>query len=323
ITIVIQIYNAAQYIERCFNSLIGQDLQDVEILCIDDGSSDDSVARLEALLAGSEKKPHFTVIKNAQNMGVSYSRNLGIKQAHGDYVIYIDSDDYVTPDYVSQLKAAIAQCDPDVVIFGFDELKRDGSIIQHAHNCPESAPVLIEKLFLNQLHNSLCNKLFRRSLYLQHNISIPADLSAFEDKAVCFKLLHYCQTVKCINKSLYIYDRSNANSVTFKKYELLVRPAVQAVDIIDRFYAQKEVSPQLRTAILANKIFVAGFAYLYGKRADYADYGSVIQRYPNSLIFHVGNFPYYYRLAVFFSQNHMPWATKLLTVMYRLVKKMC
>lgn len=320
ISIVIPIYNNAEYIVRCLQSLIVQDLNDVEVLCIDDGSTDDSIQRLNSFLDNLDSKPHIKLLKNDVNKGVSYTRNRGINESNGEYVIFVDSDDYVSPDYISTLKRVIYEEGPDVIIFDFLEYKKNGEVIQHVTECSECKESVIIGLFLNKLHNHLANKLFKRSLYLDNNITFPFDLKLFEDKAVCFRLIYYSKCIKIINRFLYFYDRTNENSLTSKKYKSLIPSSVKAIAIIDSFFEGKVMSDDLTDAILSNKMFVAGFIYLFGNRQDQVDNASFLVRFPNRIIFKKGNFPFYYRLAVFFSQNHLSCLTKALTILYNTTK---
>lgn len=320
ISVIISFYNSANYIARCLNSILCQDLSDVEILCVDDGSTDDSCALLNQLLEQSDKKQHVQVLKIDKNHGPAYARNLGVQNAKGDYVIYIDSDDYVSPDYFSVLKHIIEESEPDAVIFNFLELRKNNEQILKVTDCEESSEKMVHGLLLNKFHNSVCNKLFKRSLYTEHQISFPTEYMYFEDKAVCFKLLYFSKVIRIINHTLYFYDRTNENSITSKKFNMLFDSSVGAFSTIEHFFSDKQISPSTKDALLANKMFVSGFLYLFGKRGDIKKHRSFLTRIPNRIIFKYGNFPFYYRLAVFFSQNHLSVFTKCLEFLYQSIK---
>ena len=119
ISIIIPFYNSARYISRCLNSLLCQDLSNVEILCVDDGSTDNSSSIISNMIEQWNMSQHVHLVKLNQNSGVAHARNVGINTAKGDYVIFIDSDDYVSPDYIAVLKDAVIESEPDALIFNY------------------------------------------------------------------------------------------------------------------------------------------------------------------------------------------------------------
>lgn len=321
ISIIIPFYNSARYISRCLNTLLCQDLSNVEILCVDDGSTDNSSSIISNMIEQWNMSQHVHLVKLNQNSGVAHARNVGINTAKGDYVIFIDSDDYVSPDYIAVLKDAVIESEPDAVIFNYVELKKNGEQIVKTTECEPSSQKLIEGLLLNKFHSGPCNKLFKRSLYFDYHITFPEKYKIFEDKAAIFKLLYYSNKIRIIDSTLYFYDRSNENSITSSnKYKSLIGPSVGALSVIEQFFADKQISWDLKDAMLANKLFISGFIYLFGDNSDIKQHRSFLTRIPNRVIFKLGNVPFYYRLAVFFSQNHMSVFTKCLKLLYQSIK---
>ena len=122
ISVIIPVYNAEKYIARCLDSLLAQTYTDFEAIAIDDGSADGSFAICQAY---GEKDPRFHAI-HQENQGVSAARNAGIDRARGDYIAFIDADDYVLPDYLEQLLQAAQTHNADIACCDFVEILADG-----------------------------------------------------------------------------------------------------------------------------------------------------------------------------------------------------
>ncbi len=118
ISIIVPIYNAENYAERCINSVLNQTYTDFELILVDDGSADNSLALCKAL---AEKDNRITVL-HKENGGVSSARNLGLSEATGDYIIFVDSDDYLAPDYCEFLIQTARRTNADIVCTDFFEV---------------------------------------------------------------------------------------------------------------------------------------------------------------------------------------------------------
>ena len=110
VSVIVPVYNVEKYLERCLDSLVSQTLEDIEIICINDGSTDKS---LEILYKYAEKDERIIVI-NQKNQGMSYSRNKGIEVATGKYIGFVDSDDYIDKDYYEKLYSVATSYDADI-----------------------------------------------------------------------------------------------------------------------------------------------------------------------------------------------------------------
>lgn len=112
ISVIVAVYNTEKYIEKCLRSLLNQTYQNLEIIVVDDGSTDNS----KEVLKKYSHNDKIKLIYNKKNSGLSYSRNVGLENATGDYIGYIDSDDYVDLDYYEKLIQAIIENKADIAI---------------------------------------------------------------------------------------------------------------------------------------------------------------------------------------------------------------
>lgn len=296
ISVVIPIYNTSSYLARCIDSIFEQDLKDVELIFIDDYSTDNSFEVLNQCLKGRVNE-NLTIVKNPKNSGSGETRNKGISLAKGDYVIFVDSDDYVTSDYFLVLKNAI-KSRPDIVVFDMTEIWSNKTVLKHV-DLPDSPLESVELLLLNKMHNSLCNKMFKRSMFLKHDIRITKGLSMFEDKSICFKLFYYAKSQLYIDKSLYFYDRSRENSLTKVFKESNIQASVIVAKVIDDFFKDKEVSDNIHNAIQANKVHVLGYIGLYCCKTTRSKYAKELGKLSFSAFSQKCKMPIHYRIASF------------------------
>lgn len=296
ISVVIPVYNTSSYLARCIDSIFEQDLKDVELIFIDDYSTDNSFEVLNQCLKG-RVSANLTIVKNPKNLGSGETRNKGISLAKGDYVIFVDSDDYVTSDYFQVLKNAI-ESRPDIVVFDMTEIWSNKTVLNHV-DLPDSPLESVELLLLNKMHNSLCNKMFKRSMFLKHDIRITKGLSMFEDKSICFKLFYYAKSQLYIDKSLYFYDRSRENSLTKVFKESNIQASVIVAKVIDDFFKDKEVSDNIHNAIQANKVHVLGYIALYCGRTSRSKYAKELGKLSFSAFSQKCKMPIHYRIASF------------------------
>lgn len=210
-SVIIPIYNAEKTLRRCLNSLASQSESMAELILVNDGSTDnsDEICKEYCELYSNIK---YIVQKNR---GVSSARNAGIEQASGDFITFVDSDDYVAENYFDVLKNL-----QDVDLLTFAGVNHDdGSLIETVSDAEnkknkqmDSADFLSE--FLQTRNGSPWNKRFRRSIVQEKGIVFPQDLSIGEDFVFCLRYITEIRNACAIRDRLYIVDESNPDSLT-------------------------------------------------------------------------------------------------------------
>ena len=202
ISIIVPVYNGEAYLARCLDSLLGQTYTPIEILVVNDGSQD----RTAEILSQYEQYPQIKVFYQ-ENKGVSQARNLALKNFNGDFVCFVDSDDYVTPTYCEKLYKALIENNTDISICKYTFIDTKGKEIpfiesNNTHICTslEALSLLLEDSLIKSYP---WGKLFNRELF--KNLSFPKDRIAFEDYALLFLLFEKARTVVIIDDSLYNY----------------------------------------------------------------------------------------------------------------------
>lgn len=218
ISIIIPVYNAETTIERCVRSLCGGSYNNIEILLIDDDSKDRSLNICYML---QQKYSNVRVFHQETNQGVSQARNRGLREMTGEYLMFVDSDDWVEPEFVEQFVSAYKQSSADMIICGYinhDEVQNGATDyfgwrdFEKIKTCPlrESLPALLSGRLLQQIWN----KFFKVSIIREHGITFDPTIKMGEDYRF---LLHYLACIRgdklvLINKPLYHYIRCSGAS---------------------------------------------------------------------------------------------------------------
>ncbi|WP_314916763.1 glycosyltransferase family 2 protein [Capnocytophaga gingivalis] len=202
ISIIVPVYNGETYLARCLDSLLDQTYAPIEILVVNDGSQD----RTTEILSQYEQYPQIKVFYQ-ENKGVSQARNLALKNFNGDFVCFVDSDDYVTPTYCEKLYQALIKNNTDISICKYTFIEEEGKEVSfiesdntYTYTSLEALSLLLEDTLIKSYP---WGKLFNRKLF--QNLSFPKDRIAFEDYALLFRLFEKAKAVVIINDSLYNY----------------------------------------------------------------------------------------------------------------------
>ncbi len=218
ISIIIPVYNVSQYLDECLKSVSAQTYTDWECILIDDGSTDNSGDICDRWCV---KDPRFRVIHQA-NAGVSAARNKGIDLAQGDYITFIDSDDWVDDDYLDLLHASLHTSHADLCIVGLEQHKANGNVIQFSpmenisfRIAEESSDSFVD-LAKKYLLFGPVSKLYSKRILSKNNIRFNKTISYGEDLVFNFQYLEKVNTISC-NKSTPYHYRIYVDSSLSKK----------------------------------------------------------------------------------------------------------
>ena len=223
VSVIVPIYNVENYIDKCIESLVNQTYKNIEIILVDDGSSDNS----PALCDEWSKKDGRIIVIHKTNGGVSSARNAGIDNATGDYIQFLDGDDYLNADTIEYSVKTAEENDADIVSFGM-QMVSDGKIVNSWTN--ENGSYVIDaendyyKLFFevmcnNFLFHSSCAKLMKTSIIKDNNLSFDTRHSFAEDFQFTTAYMSYCKRITLIKECFYNYvvDRESSNCYVVHK----------------------------------------------------------------------------------------------------------
>ncbi len=224
ISLIVPIYNVASYVDRCVASLVNQTYSNLEILLVDDGSTDGS----GALCDEWAKKDSRIHVVHKENGGLSDTRNQGIKLSKGDYLAFIDGDDYIAPEYCEKLYQALAAHDADIALCNICYEWEGGRRQAYEPHYGKRADGLTAKEALKVLHSvgdlTLCvvwNKLYKRTIFTEEPPLLFPKGRYYEDEFLIYKLLNRASRIAVIPDALYFYfqrDNSIIHQYTDKHF---------------------------------------------------------------------------------------------------------
>lgn len=155
-SVIVPVYNVEKYLDKCLASILGQTFKDYECIIVDDGSPDNSNTIIDNYV---KKDQRFKVI-HQKNMGLSAARNVGLDIAKGDYITFIDSDDYIANDYLEKFASKITSTDADIVICGFIEVYAE--YIKEVSSKSENTDEIKKNILADVLHAYPWNKCYKK-----------------------------------------------------------------------------------------------------------------------------------------------------------------
>ena len=214
VSIIIPVYNVGKYLERCLESVIGQTLQDIEAVVVDDCSRYDS----SRIICEFEKKdPRIKSVKHPVNHGTMWTRETGLENASGDYILFVDGDDAIRPEMCSALLQKALMEDADLVACGYEYKLVDGSssIWKQALPYGSSSHDFLKALLNGDMQYSLCAKLYHRGIFDHYPHLHREGYNRSQDSAVMCIISPHVKKAVCVDSPFYIYYQ-NIGSATQK-----------------------------------------------------------------------------------------------------------
>ncbi len=233
ISIIVPCYNVGRYLSECVDSLVGQSYPDLEILLIDDGSTDNTAEMAGKLAAENEN----VIYHRRENGGLSAARNTGIELSKGEYIAFVDSDDWVEKDYIEKLYKALSRWDTEIAVCGFtreDKEKTDVCFDRTGIVSSHAAMKVLGDIYPkeNLLLVIAWNKLFKKSLF--DNIRFPEG-RIHEDEFIAHRIISRTDAITVITDPLYHYRIREGSIMSAEKKQDL-----RHLDYVDAMYDRLE-----------------------------------------------------------------------------------
>lgn len=260
LSVIVAAYNVEDYITKCIDSLISQTYKEVEILIVNDGSTDNTLNLLKRYKEFKRVK-----ILNKENGGLSSARNYGIKHSKGEFITFVDADDYLEKDAYEFAIQKIDQDKSEMCIFEFLKIyqKRNKRI---KLNNELYTGNFLKKIFSKSEEASIVvwNKIFRNDIIKKNEILFE-NRAFFEDTGFIFRYLYFTRQISVLNKPLYNYVQRDG-SITRKINYIILDSLKNTSNIIEEFYREKGLIGKYEKGINDMNLRMKIFTYRYLKR---------------------------------------------------------
>ncbi len=240
VSIIVPVYNAEKGLERCVDSILGQDFQDLELLLADDGSTDRSGAICDAYAA---RDPRVKVI-HKPNSGVSSTRNIAMDQAQGDYIQFLDADDWITPDATKLLVRGMEDNSCDMVIADFyrvvgTRVARKSDIDAEGAITREQYADLMMESPSDFYWGVVWNKLYKRSIINGHHVRMDPSISWCEDFIFNMEYVLHTSMIYPLHVPIYYYEKTKGSLATQgASIANTIRMKLNVIEYYKSFYQQ-------------------------------------------------------------------------------------
>jgi glycoside transferase family 2 protein len=253
VSVVVPIYNVAQYIKRCTHSLFAQTFNEIEYIFVDDCTSDDSIELLnQVLLSYPQRKDFVNIFAHERNCGLVAARKTGIAHAKGKYVICFDSDDWMDINMVQLLYDEAERGNYDIVYCNYWEY-RNGVYTAVKNVAYQSSILYIENILRGTLGAYLWNKLVKREIYKK--VSFNEGYDMWEDLQTSIQLFYYAHSISLLDSEpLYYYNLGNITSISSSRSMKKMNGMIHNILFIESFLAEKNI-PNSNTWIYGRKCY--------------------------------------------------------------------
>ena len=288
VSLIVPMYGVENYIARCAESLFAQTYPAIEFVFVDDGGKDRTVEILRDILSKQDPSLQARVrIISQENRGLPYARQTGLEAATGEYVLHVDSDDWLEPDAVEKLVRKAVETDADIVVYDFWKEYAKRSKLDSERDSSVADPDLFRhRLYTYASYGYVWNKFCRKSLY--DGVFVPK-YAMHEDIVFSTQILYKARKVVHLKEGLYHYDRTNVASATRAPQK--VRRGNSARNLLDMYlhFEGQDPSPisDLREEIFLRAAW-AGYSQDRNLFDEYPFLAPAVRAIPLTFGYHIG-----------------------------------
>ena len=318
VTIITPIHKAERFIERCAKSLLNQDFESIEYIFINDATPDDSFKILKKLVDQCNRKGDIKLLENEYNLGVAKTRKKGMLEASGEYVIQIDSDDWIESNMISILYNKGKKENADIVACDYYVSFITGKKTYRKEEYKSNIDFNIKNIMLGKVHPAFWNTLIKRSLYVEKNIFPEGKINMGEDYEMMLKLFLSTEKVSYIPKAFLYYTQYNENSITKTMNKEYINDTIHCIEVFEEILkpTRNRYIEEFRTMLVFwKKMFVLD--------KQYTKYFYLIHPEVNKFkyIFNNNGYGFFQKITISFMLLKMPFITRRIYKSYRWLKK--
>lgn len=269
VTICVPVYGVEKYIERCARSLFEQTYEALDYVFVDDCSKDGSITVLQRVVDDyPQRKPFVRIVRHDRNRGLAAARRTAVEQSTGDYILQVDSDDYLSLDAVSLLVQQVEKTEADIVSAGLNVISATHTNYWPDH-VPDDKDAYARLLLIRKCIQGIVGKLIRRSLITEHQLFPPEGLNMAEDYVVMPRVAYFARRVAKVDAPLYNYVKYNPDSYTTALSRRGIDCTVEALSVLEIFFRQVGNASYYADAIDLAKLYNKVTLFILAGQADY------------------------------------------------------
>lgn len=305
VSLLVPIYGVEKFIEKCAVSLFEQTYSNIEYVFVDDCTPDNSISVLRDIIAEYPgRKSKVRILHHEYNRGLAAARNTAIENAVGEYVMHVDSDDYLDIYAVEKSVNLIRKENADALMFGMKHVFANKKVNQCV-KIPIDVKEYVKQLIQRECAVCVCGGIYRRSLYFENGVRAIEGVNMGEDYATKPRLIYYAKKVVYINEPLYNYVHYNNGAYTASFADKSIRDQKDSIDILVDFFNnvpdKEEFVLSLKKAALQIKAELLISWGLYGgNKKAWNDIIELYQGYGLELV------SMKYRIILILAQWHLP-----------------
>lgn len=276
ISIIVPVYNSEKYLDKCLNTLCNQTLKEIEIIMVNDGSTDNS----EDIIKDRMKEDSRIKLYNKKNGGQASARNLGLTKAVGEYIAFIDSDDYVELDFCKKTYNVAKKNDIDIVCFDYFITENDKDTYKKILNGKKTGIISQKDYFFSG--PGPCNKLFKRKFLIEAKFKFPEGI-ILEDYAIIPSLAKFDPTLFYLNEALFHYVHTPTSTMRSDKYRKNFEDIFEANDILYNELNDTSFHDELEYLVCYHMLYLGSLNFYKHQKFDQIDKISLFikNKFPN------------------------------------------
>lgn len=264
ISIVMPVFNAEKYLKECIDSILKQSYRNLELVVVDDGSTDKSREILKYYAEMDQRvRPYYNT-----NHGVSYTRNFGIRHCKSNYIAFVDADDIISKDYLEILFSNMIEYDADMSAVNIVGTSKYQECFFFSGNLSVFTGKEIFKGLFDTYHGFLCNKMYKKSIIIENDILLNSEIGVCEDLLFNAEYLEYCNKVVYDSGVKYFYRQisdSAINRLDNLKWFDFLKVYPQILEIIDTYREIKNQVEGIYTLFLCEAMYRVKFLKIPNK----------------------------------------------------------
>lgn len=318
VSILVPIYNVEQYIEKCIYSIFTQTYVNIEYIFVDDASPDNSVNILMNCIPNfPDRKKYIKIIHHKHNKGIAAVRNTCLDNATGDYVLFVDSDDWVEQNMVEKLVDAIQKEDADIAACDFTTDYINNKKYNY-ENYSNSCITNLKKAINYNIGTVLWKLLIKKDLFEDNKIRFTPHLDVGEDYVVTIKIYYYAKKMSFIHETLYHYVQYNINrysNVNLKNLE----NHIAAITEVELFCKEKNIYKDVEEEINLRKFNIKSYFILNSQFENYIRWKTTFPEI-NSIWKKI-NYSKHEKLIFWLAENNLYYIVRLIRWIKKWTKK--